>query len=99
MSSPPRFPRAAASSAIRLRPSRARRSRPESPEARAFDLVEFKRRVAKHAGISEDEADRVIRAVFATLAEAVTGGELDDVLVHLPDEYLQVIGAVARSAP
>jgi uncharacterized protein (DUF2267 family) len=65
-------------------------------EAQSFDLEEFRRRVAEHAGISQEEAKIAIEAVFATLAEAITGGELDDVLAQLPLEYRELVGAGAR---
>jgi uncharacterized protein (DUF2267 family) len=62
-------------------------------EADGFDPAEFERRVAEHAGVSEDEAQRGIRAVFATIAEAVSPGEFDDVLAQLPAEYAPLVGA------
>jgi uncharacterized protein (DUF2267 family) len=67
-------------------------------EAEPFDLAEFKRRVAQHAGIPQDEAERAIAAVFATLSEAVTGGEFDDVLSQLPKEYRELVGAAKARA-
>jgi uncharacterized protein (DUF2267 family) len=61
-----------------------------------FDVAEFKRRVAEHAGVSQDEAEQGIRAVFATLSEAITGGEFDDVLSQLPNEYSGLVGETGR---
>jgi len=56
-------------------------------------LEEFLRRVAAREGADADEADLYeeiaehARAVFATLAEAVSIKEWYDVIVELPEEY------------
>jgi uncharacterized protein (DUF2267 family) len=56
-------------------------------------LEEFLRRVAAREGADADEADlheeiaEHARAVFATLAEAVSIKEWFDVIVELPEEY------------
>jgi uncharacterized protein (DUF2267 family) len=62
-----------------------------------FDVAEFKRRLAEHAAVPEDQAEKGIRAVFATLSEAVTGGEFDDVLSQLPNDYRSLVTAPASS--
>jgi uncharacterized protein (DUF2267 family) len=60
----------------------------EGPEK--FDLAEFERRVAERAAVSKDAVEPGVAAVFATLREAVTPGEFDDVLAQLPKEFQRV---------
>jgi uncharacterized protein (DUF2267 family) len=52
--------------------------------AEAFGLEEFIRRVAERSGMDPDRALAAEGAVFATLREAVTSGELDDIASQLP---------------
>lgn len=66
---------------------------PTSGGAEAFDVEDFKRRVRERAKLSDDEAERGIRAVFAVLGEAVTSGEFDDVLSQLPSEFRELVPA------
>jgi uncharacterized protein (DUF2267 family) len=67
------------------------------PGGRRMPLEEFLRRVAAREGADVDEAglaDRIsedVRAVFATLAEAVGSEEWFDVTAELPAEYSSVI--------
>jgi uncharacterized protein (DUF2267 family) len=66
------------------------------PGGRRMSLEEFLRRVAAREGADVDEVvlmDRVsdVRAVFATLAEAVSSKEWFDVTAELPAEYSSVI--------
>ena len=63
--------------------------RPDEPAER-FDLDEFTRRVATRAGLDPEQAGNGVRAVFATVREAVTGGEFDDVLAQLPADFRQL---------
>jgi uncharacterized protein (DUF2267 family) len=65
-------------------------------EAEPFGLDEFVRRVAQRAGTDPDQAFAHVGAVFATLREAVTSGELDDIAAQLPDELRGLIGAQPR---
>jgi uncharacterized protein (DUF2267 family) len=71
------------------------------PEARRMAEEEFLRKVAAREGTSADEAvlfDRVaprVRAVFATLAEAVGAEEWADVTAELPAEYRGLIPPAA----
>jgi uncharacterized protein (DUF2267 family) len=58
-----------------------------SPSQLPISADEFLARVAAELEISREEARRRIRAVFATLREAVTRGELQDVLEQLDPEY------------
>jgi uncharacterized protein (DUF2267 family) len=53
---------------------------------RAVDADTFLAKVAEHASISEAEARRVAGAVFETLAERISGGEVDDLEALLPLE-------------
>jgi uncharacterized protein (DUF2267 family) len=48
---------------------------------------EFVARVARALEVDEDVARTRIRAVFSTLREAVTWGELEDVMAQLEPEY------------
>ncbi|MFF5173395.1 DUF2267 domain-containing protein [Micromonospora sp. NPDC000089] len=52
--------------------------------AAAFGPVEFLRRVADRAGVEPATAQAGVRAVFATLREAVTVGEFHDLVAQLP---------------
>jgi uncharacterized protein (DUF2267 family) len=60
------------------------------PEARVFDAREFARRVADRAGIDDAAARQVTRAVFATLHEAVSHGELADWEPELSADYVDL---------
>lgn len=64
-------------------------------EAEPFDVAEFKRRVAEHAGVPEEEAEKGILAVFETVRAGVTGGEFDDVVAQLPAEFRELTGPVS----
>jgi uncharacterized protein (DUF2267 family) len=65
-----------------------------APEpAESFGAEEFVRRVAERAGVDEDKARAGIQAVFSTVREAVTGGEIDDIRAQLSRDYDQLIGA------
>jgi len=61
-------------------------------EAEAFDVDVFVARVADRAGIDPDQALAQLGAVFATLREAVTTGELDDIAAQLPDGLRDLLG-------
>jgi uncharacterized protein (DUF2267 family) len=50
------------------------------------DLQQFLAKVAEHARISEAAARRVAEAVLETLAERISGGEVDDLEARLPLE-------------
>jgi uncharacterized protein (DUF2267 family) len=52
---------------------------------------EFVARVATELQLSEEEARKRIRAVFGTLREAVSWGELEDVLLELDPEYADLL--------
>jgi uncharacterized protein (DUF2267 family) len=49
--------------------------------------------VAERSGLTPDRARKGIQAVFATIGEAVTAGELDDIMAQLPKSYAQLLDA------
>ncbi|MCW2664223.1 MAG: hypothetical protein JWP83_5375 [Mycobacterium sp.] len=55
--------------------------------AEAFSFEEFVKRTAERAGTDPDVAEVAIDAVLATLRDAVTPGEFDDVLSQLPADF------------
>jgi uncharacterized protein (DUF2267 family) len=55
--------------------------------AEAFSFKEFVDRTAERAGTDTDVAEVAIAAVLATLRDAVTPGEFDDVLSQLPADF------------
>jgi uncharacterized protein (DUF2267 family) len=59
--------------------------------AESFGLGEFERRVSERAGVPVSKADDDVRAVLTTVREAVSGGEFDDLMEQLPDEFWNVI--------
>jgi uncharacterized protein (DUF2267 family) len=62
-----------------------------SASAQPIPGEEFVRRVADELQVEREEARKRIRAVFATLREAVTSGELRDVLEELDPEYANLL--------
>ncbi len=66
---------------------------PTIEPAERFGFDEFVRRVAIRGGVDVDLAADGVQAVFATLREAVTGGEFDDVMSQLPKEFWAVAEA------
>jgi uncharacterized protein (DUF2267 family) len=69
--------------------------RPRRETAERISLAEFTRRVAERAGVDEEAAANGVRAVFATLREAVTGGEFEDLVAQLPSDFATVAEPVA----
>jgi uncharacterized protein (DUF2267 family) len=61
------------------------------PEAGRFGLDEFVSRVSRRAGVTPGEARAGARAVLTTLRDAVTGGEFQDVMSQLPEEFSQLL--------
>jgi uncharacterized protein (DUF2267 family) len=55
--------------------------------AEAFSFKEFVERTAERAGTDTDVAEVAVAAVLATLRDAVTPGEFDDVLSQLPADF------------
>lgn len=68
-------------------------------EGERFDLEEFFRRVAEREGIDEEQAREHARAVLEVTSEAVSSGEIQDVLAQLPREYHSLFGAGSQSRP
>jgi uncharacterized protein (DUF2267 family) len=64
---------------------------PAQEEAQPFDADEFARRVAERTGIDEANAGTAVVAVLATLRDAVTPGEFEDVLSQLGQEFAQLV--------
>jgi uncharacterized protein (DUF2267 family) len=60
-------------------------------DAVAFDAHEFARRVAARVGVDETRAEAAMVAVIATLRDAVTPGEFDDVLSQLGREFAELV--------
>lgn len=65
----------------------------ETPRGEDFGLDEFFSRVAARAGADAEAGQRYTRAVFSTLQEAITSGELADVLMRLPGEFTDLFQA------
>ena len=65
---------------------------PHEGEAERFGPDEFKRRVARIVPLANDQAPKAIRAVFTALSEAVTEGELRQVLGQLGADYEPLVG-------
>jgi uncharacterized protein (DUF2267 family) len=62
-------------------------------EKERFDLEEFFRRVAEREGVDLPDAVFHARVVLEVLQEAVTPGEIQDVLAQLPEEFRAVFEA------
>jgi uncharacterized protein (DUF2267 family) len=82
-----------------LHPPLQRRMSASAPGAHRMPLEEFLQRVARREGADVDEAGLFeeifthVRAVFATLAEAISREEWFDVIVELPEDYRGLIPA------
>jgi uncharacterized protein (DUF2267 family) len=61
--------------------------RPKAEEAEGFSLEEFYRRAAEREGVDIETARIDASAVMRVLREAVTPGELDDVMAQLPEDF------------
>jgi uncharacterized protein (DUF2267 family) len=62
-----------------------------------FGVQEFLRRVAAATGATERTAEWDAGAVLCTVAEAVSGGELNDVLTQLPSGFAVLFGKPSLS--
>jgi len=62
-----------------------------------FTLEEFYHRVAARSDVRYPAAIRHSQAVIRVLKEAVSEGELQDILRELPDEYEELLSGRARS--
>ena len=63
-----------------------------APPQEVFGVEEFLRRVAHELSATEETARWDASAVLTTLAEAVSGGELNQVLTQLPAGYAPLFG-------
>ena len=61
-----------------------------------FNLEEFYNRVAARSDVGYPAAVKHSQAVVQVLKEAVSRGELRDVLRELPDEYDELLGSTIR---
>ncbi|MBQ1082311.1 MULTISPECIES: DUF2267 domain-containing protein [Nocardiopsis] len=67
--------------------------RPEDQlEAEPFGVEEFHSRVAEETGARPLTAQQDSGAVLSTVAKAVSGGELNQLLSHLPSGYAVMFG-------
>lgn len=64
----------------------------DSDSAGSFGVEDFVHRVAGELGGTADSARRDAGAVLSTVASAVTGGELNDVLTQLQPGYADLFG-------
>jgi uncharacterized protein (DUF2267 family) len=62
-----------------------------SPSPLPISVDDFVGRVADELDVSDEEAVRRIRAVFATIRRAVSRGEFIDVLTELDPEYASLL--------
>ena len=62
-------------------------------KAQRFPPSEFMRRVACVVPLSNEQGPQAVRAVFTVLREAVSEGELKDVLHQLGGAYATLVGA------
>lgn len=61
-------------------------------EPSRFGPAEFERRIARIVPLANDQAAPAIRAVFTVLGEAVSDGELRQVLAQLGGGYESLVG-------
>ncbi|MCZ7438022.1 DUF2267 domain-containing protein [Micromonospora sp. WMMC241] len=77
----------------------ALRPHPHTEAAERFGAGEFVARVARRADCDENTARTAARAVFATLREAISGGEFADVVVQLPRDYRDMVEPALAPTP
>jgi uncharacterized protein (DUF2267 family) len=65
---------------------------PRGPHVEAVTADKFVRRVAERAVLDEDRAWQATEAVLETLGERIAGGEVHDLLVHLPVHLHPALG-------
>lgn len=66
-------------------------------QVETFGVTEFLRRIAPATGATERTAQWDASAVLCTLAEAVSGGEINDVLSQLPSGFATLFGKASLS--
>ncbi|MDG4766314.1 DUF2267 domain-containing protein [Solwaraspora sp. WMMD406] len=62
-----------------------------------YAVHEFLAQIAEPSGATEQTAQWDAGAVLSTVAEAVSGGELNDVLTQLPSGYAELFGRAGLS--
>jgi uncharacterized protein (DUF2267 family) len=65
--------------------------RPHKRQAERFGLDEFIRKVSEHTALTTEETTRGVGAVLATLREAVTASEFEDVMSQLPGDFGELV--------
>jgi uncharacterized protein (DUF2267 family) len=68
------------------------RLREEPPRGLRMDADAFLQHLAAALGTHAPEAQRALRAVWTTLEDAVSPGELDDVRALLPKDFGRLLG-------
>ncbi len=63
-----------------------------------FSVDEFVQRVSARAHVDSATAHRYTRAVLSTMQEAISSGELEDILAQLPREFNSLFGARRASS-
>jgi uncharacterized protein (DUF2267 family) len=58
--------------------------------------IEFLARVAELTTVTGEDTERIVRAVFEVLTEAVNAGEMNDIAEELGDEYAELLGREER---
>lgn len=66
-----------------------------SDAPKPLPLNEFRDRVSDIAGTDAFDVDRHVHAVVTTLRDAVTGGQVDEIVARLPDVYRDFLPAEA----
>jgi uncharacterized protein (DUF2267 family) len=74
-----------------LRPALGRGNARTRGKAQRMSLAEFLDHVAELQGIPVEQAREHAQAVFATLREAISEKEFDDLFAELPDEYRSLL--------
>jgi uncharacterized protein (DUF2267 family) len=59
---------------------------PEGPDVRIVSYDTFLQRVTEHAPLDRESARRATNAVLEVLAQRIAGGEVEDLIEHLPRE-------------
>jgi uncharacterized protein (DUF2267 family) len=69
----------------------------KEPEQRGkLSYEEFMQRIGKREGIAPKQAEQHARAVIEVLCEAVSPGEIDDVISQLPGEFKALFGKQSK---
>ncbi|WP_243374170.1 DUF2267 domain-containing protein [Geotalea sp. SG265] len=62
-----------------------------------MELDEFLQRIARREGTDAENAERHATAVLSVLGNAVSGGEMEDVVSQLPKKYLKLFGKWSKT--